>query len=127
MFAIGSESKDDHSKTKSDTSELESDKEEQGGILKYSLFSSASNASPSELDETQLAEVRDTFRAVWFTYDYCITVRSETSIEQCLESVRLGKVRAVLSPDVVHRLEMFHLSLSASLEVVPVFSKGEYL
>ena len=45
-------------------------------------------------------------------------------MEECTETLVMGVVNAVFSPDVIHRLELFVLSFKTSLEAIPLSSKG---
>lgn len=77
----------------------------------------------SELDEGSLAEMSEPYKAVWFTYDYH-NVGPVCSVEECAESLRVGPIRGVLSPDVIHRLELFVQAFWDSLKVTPSVSTG---
>ncbi len=96
-----------------------------GDLYKYSLFGNQNEVEyPMDIDNEFLSDMGRPFQAVWFTYDdrdVCPT----RPVEECAETLQVGVVRAALSPDVVHRLELYLLSLNTSLEATPLASKGE--
>lgn len=80
----------------------------------------------SEMDADAVEALSEPYKAVWFTYDYH-DVGPVCSVEECAEVLRIGRMEAVFSPDVVHRLELFKLALEDSLKVTPSVSTGTYV
>ena len=94
-------------------------------LLKYSLYTSQTDMEfPLDIDQEFLGDLGQPFKAVWFTYFDC-DVSSTREVEECTEKLQVGEIRAVLSPDVVHRLELYCLSFFSSLEATPLVSTGK--
>ena len=128
MFSLGLETTDYHSNNESNATNTGSNVPEMEIkdelLVKYSLFAKNPTRFPPRLDDSFLKEVGEPFRAVWFTYDY-YDIGSERSVEVCTASLDVGKVSVVLSPDLLHRVELFYTSFQTSLEATPSFTKGE--
>lgn len=96
-------------------------------ILQGSLFGTPSaeslSKSSSEVDLSRQASPSEEFKAVWFSYEYYDTSLSRPT-EECTEVLNIGRVRAALSPDVIHRLQHFYEAFKQSQEANPKFSKG---
>jgi len=94
-------------------------------LLKYSLYTSqAETEFPLDIDQEFLGNLGQPFKAVWFTY-FDRDVSSTRAVEECTEVLRVGEVRIALSPDVLHRLELYSLSFFSSLEATPFASTGK--
>lgn len=102
-------------------------------MLKRSLFApptevpSTPDSSTIELpplSDPDLAQLGKHYGAVWFTYQY-FDVSAARSIEECTETLRVGRVTASFSPDVVHRLQHFLQALKKSMSANPRFSEGK--
>lgn len=96
-------------------------------IFQGSLFGTPSAESlsktSSEVDLSRPASPSEEFKAVWFSYEYYDTSLSRPT-EECTEVLNIGRVRAALSPDVIHRLQHFYETFKQSQEANPKFSKG---
>lgn len=131
VFSMGPDIADSRMETKTDdtkveSSELEDDREDADkDLLKYSLFARQNTAEyPLDIDKAFLDDLGRPFKAVWFTYDYH-DVSPTASVEECTETLQVGVVNAAVSPDVVHRLELYLLSFKNSLEATPLVSTGD--
>ena len=96
-------------------------------ILQGSLFDPPSAESlsktSSEVDLSRPALPSEEFKAVWFSYEYYDTSLSRPT-EECTEVLNIGRVKAALSPDVIHRLQHFYETFKQSQEANPKFSEG---
>jgi len=68
--------------------------------------------------------VGEPYKAVWLSYVYQ-DVTENSPIEECTETLCIGRSRLALSPDVVHRLNHFWTAFSQSMEVNPSSSRGQ--
>ena len=64
------------------------------------------------------------FSALWFSYDY-YDVGEGREREECSEVLRVGKVKGVVCPEVIHCYNQLTESLASSLEANPWRSSGE--
>ena len=96
-------------------------------ILQGSLFDTPSaeglTKPSSEVDLSRPASPSEEFKAVWFSYEYYDTSLSRP-VEECTEVLNIGRVRAALSPDVIHRLQHFYETYKLSQEANPRFAEG---
>ena len=94
-------------------------------LLQSSSHFPSRSSMGSRLDEgaESLVAMGEPYQGVWFTYDYH-DLGPQRSVEECMEQLRVGVVSAAVSPDVLHRLELFHLAFQDSLKVTPSISSG---
>ncbi len=91
-------------------------------------------------NEALQGEFAESYTGVWLTYDYhdvvplpCddtlplsgATPTLSRDVEECVQLLRLGEVAIALSPDVVHRLELFLRRFMDSLKITPSKSTGQ--
>lgn len=95
-------------------------------VSRGSLFDlnwSIKDASP-EQDVSLLFCPPEEFSALWFSYDY-YDVGEGREREECSEVLRVGKVKGVVCPEVIHCYNQLTEGLASSLEANPWRSSGE--
>ena len=94
-------------------------------ILQGSLFDApAAGSLSSDVDLSRSSSPSEAFKAVWFTYEY-YDVSPSRQIEECTGTLNIGRVKAAISPDVIHRLQHFYEAFLQSQEANPKFSEGK--
>lgn len=96
-------------------------------ILQGSLFAApVAYSLSSDVDPSRPPSPSEAFKAVWFSYEY-YDVSPGRQIEECTETLSIGRVKAAISPDVIHRLQHFYETFLQSQEANPKFSEGKQL
>ena len=96
-------------------------------LLTGTLFAPSSSASltidlPPATKEG-LAQIGKPYKAVWISYLY-FNVDQSRPVEECTETISIGRTKMAVSPDVVHRLQHFLTAFKQSNEANPASSKG---
>lgn len=91
-------------------------------VLEGTFFQSVSSQWVNPTPE-QWLQRKDYYKGMWFSYEYYDKGPDRVE-EVCHECVVLGGQSVMVSPDVIHRVEVFIDKFVTSLEAVPLFSKG---
>lgn len=99
-------------------------------LLRGSLFSPSSSTSltidlPPATKEG-LAQIGVPYKALWISYLY-FDIDQSRSVEECTETISIGRTKMAFSPDVLHRLQHFLTAFKHSNEANPASSKGIYM
>lgn len=94
-------------------------------ILQGTLFDApAAGSLSSDVDLPTPSSPSEAFKAVWIAYEY-YDVTPSRRIEECTGTLNIGRVKAAISPDVIHRLQHFYEAFLQSQEANPKFSEGK--
>lgn len=94
-------------------------------ILQDTLFDApAAGSLSSDVDLPTPSSPSEAFKAVWIAYEY-YDVSPSRRIEECTGTLNIGRVKAAISPDVIHRLQHFYEAFLQSQEANPTFSEGK--